>query len=234
MGNKILSLFGMVLFIISLTINNSQSQNIIIRGIERRCYMKYNDIGINIEMIDKNKDKYNQKKNKKIVFVRSKSIIEKNDSIIIKKEFQKIIFKSNKTTINEDSFIVYKYLGYISALDREIISVSRWEDVYYLLINRNNSKLDTLLGLPLISPDEKYFITLYSWYGQDNFVTLYEQNKEEIFKICDFILKGDICLNCLTGYWTKNNVFVILVYNSLKNKNDYSLYKFIINDNEQK
>ncbi|MCX8579913.1 hypothetical protein J3U35_10720 [Gilliamella sp. B2717] len=109
-------------------------------------------------------------------------MIEKNDKRFIKTELYLKV--NNKTYINDlndnESMKIHDYYGYWKPLNKDIITVSSYEDSEVKIQDNKNNTI-TLQGIPYINKAKTHFTTFYLDYeGSKSIIDLYKIKHDHI------------------------------------------------------
>ncbi|MEI7595284.1 MAG: hypothetical protein WCK02_06005 [Bacteroidota bacterium] len=136
-----------------------------------------------------------------------------------------------KDTLEQDpefgDYRVYKYLGHFTDINSYLVLGGFYEYLEYYLIKINSGKIDTIFGLPKISPKNKYIMTINEMGGMGDELIGFHIWKIENDRI-DFIVTVDS--ETMGWYpvdfiWDNNGNIIIKVIST--KSNDYKNYNKI-------
>lgn len=113
--------------------------------------------------------------------------------------------------VDVDKFVKYEYIGYIKEIDCDVIKVEKWENEFYLTVNCFSNKIDTLLSMPIFSPNKKNFFTYHAtlYDADENIIEIYGVNRFQQFKKILIINIQDMPIEGLAGCWLNNNKILL-------------------------
>ena len=91
------------------------------------------------------------------IYTRDSSIHTSNDIILVMNDHDTIYyFRDNKGVPYDEDRKKYKYIGYLQKIGKNVIQINEYENLYYILLDKNTYQIDTIAGIPYLSPNGKY------------------------------------------------------------------------------
>ena len=158
-------------------------------------------------------------------------MIEKNDKRFIKKEeYLNVNNKIYTNNLNDNEFMkIYDYYGYWKPLNRDIITVSYYEDSEVKIQDDKNNTI-TLQAIPYINKAKTQFTTFYINYEESkSIIDLYEIKNNHIKHIFHFETEKWIIWDLV---WNHNILYIKVTHTIWNEKGffstDYKYKKLVI------
>jgi hypothetical protein len=114
------------------------------------------------------------------------------DSLLFLLKNGKTAVLTNNTREESDQYAVFFYAGYIPSIHQYIAFGSYYESSDYVLVDADNGAITHVWGIPVISPDNKYFIC-----PSFDLIARFNDNGFQLFSYQDgkIVPEGDISFN---------------------------------------
>lgn len=131
------------------------------------------------------------------------------DTLIIKTKGKEVQLVTNRNDEdNVDDYVDYRYYGYLKDIDKFLIYAQLYESYCYALVDNTTGNSTTIWGMPVISPDKKYFVTV-----NKDLMANYTDNGIQLYKNGDSPkLIGERILEAWGSddiKWVDNKTFVV-------------------------
>ncbi|MFY7825966.1 MAG: hypothetical protein ACOVQ4_02515 [Flectobacillus sp.] len=138
---------------------------------------------------------------------------------------KKLILSSNDNEESDD-FVIYEFLGSVKNLPYWVFKVNYYEGGSFLLVNKDTGEKVDLVSPPIISPDQKWLISvssdLIAEYDYNGFVLL-EIKDQKIIKRAEVALKTK---GIEDAKWIDNNTLSIKE-NYIQNNEEATRYSIL-------
>ncbi|MDI9865761.1 hypothetical protein QM480_15560 [Flectobacillus sp. DC10W] len=121
---------------------------------------------------------------------------------------EKLVLSGNDNE-DSDNFVIYEYVGSVKNLPYWVFKVNFYEGGMFTLVNKNTGEKVDLVSTPIISPDQKWLISvssdLIAQYNYNGFM-LFEIKDHKIIKHTEVALKTK---GIEDAKWINNNTLMI-------------------------